>query len=630
MVVNIMLLLIAAATTIAFCSLFTSVEIENLKESAMVASNVLHHDVELKANETATLAKLLADDASLRDAVEKKDTGKIISTWDGVSKSNGMFAIFISTDGAIAYQTENCNLSPEGIMKAINATKNGLVSDSQSYLCYRSMAKHDGVSVIVGYTYDDPTIVDGILEQTGSHATIFYDNLRITSTLTDENGERVVGTTMLDSIYQAVVVNGETYQQQTELFGEQYMATYTPIVDEYGIIRGAFFTGCPMKNMLSNLNWAIAVGVIVAAVMLILSAIFIIIWVQKNIAAPIVMVKQMAVEMEHGNLRNNPGITTKVGKNEIGDLAESLSTAVSILDRYVSDISALMGEMANGNFAYKSDIEYTGDFISISQSAAELNLKMKDVIESIQISSDEVYSGSEQISTGASSLAEGTTRQAAATEELSASLNEISDNISLNAENAENAQKLSDNSITLVNNQNEQISNMLEAMDNIESSASEISKIIKAIEDIAFQTNILALNAAVEAARAGAAGKGFAVVADEVRNLANKSAEAAKNTSDLISTCIEAVENGSAIATETAEAMQKVIEITNQTNNLIDNIAQQTNKQAEAVQQVKVGIDQISDVVQQNSATAEESAASCEELNAQAMALREKVSIFRV
>ena len=627
-VITTLLLLVAAAVTISFCVLFTSVETKNLRESAQVATNVLQYGLEARASESAMIAKLLADDASFRDSIEKGDKTAMLETWESVDKADGMFGVFVNSKGVIAMQTDNCNLSSEGIMEALGATKSGLTYDSQLYLYYRSVAKSDNITVIVGYSYSDVSTVDSVREQTDNHITIFYENMRISTTLTNENGERAVGTTMSDAIYEKIL-KGETYQQETQIFGEDYMATYNPIYDENGIVRGALFTGSPMKTMIANRNQAIIIGVVVAAVMLIVSCCIIIVFVRKEIANPIRMVKNMATEMEQGNLRRNPGITDKIRKNELGELAESLSTAISILDSYVGDISDLMKEMADGNFGCESKVKYRGDFISIGESAAELREKMKDVITSINMSADEVYSGSEQISSGADMLADGTTRQAAASEELSASVAEISEHITFNAQNTERVKELSNNSLKMVNDQNAQIGNMLEAMNNIQTSANEIGNIIQAIEDIAFQTNILALNAAVEAARAGEAGKGFAVVADEVRNLATKSAEAAKTTSSLISTCIEAVGNGSAIANNTAETMMKVMDITNETNELIEDIAQQTVKQAEAVRQVKSGIDQISDVVQQNSATAEESAASCGELNSQAMTLREKISIFR-
>ena len=627
-VIYVLLIAVAAVITIAFCVMFTSVETKNLLESAQIATNVFQHNLEAKGEETAVIAKLLADDAGFNIAVESGNTQTMLSAWDSIEKSDGMFGVFINSKGLVAMQAGDCSLSSEGIFESMASETSGLSYDSGALLYYRSTVKSGSVTVIVGYSYGDNSTVDAVLEQTNNHATIFYEKERIATTLTTETGERAVGTTMSDSIYERIL-NGETYQHEIKLFDENYMATYTPIYDGNGIVKGALFTGSPMKTMIANRNQAILIGIIAAVVMLCISGVITSIFVRNELANPISMVKNMAVEMEQGNLRNNPGITGKIKKNELGELAESLSTAITILDSYVGDISNLMKEMADGNFGHESQVEYRGDFISIGESVDELKEKMKDVITSINMSADEVYSGSEQISSGADMLAEGTTRQAAASEELSASVAEISDHITLNAQDAEKAKELSNSSLQMVNDQNEQIGEMLQAMNNIETSAGEIGHIIQAIEDIAFQTNILALNAAVEAARAGEAGKGFAVVADEVRNLATKSAEAAKTTSSLISTCIEAVGNGSAIANNTAETMMKVMEITNETNGLIENIAQQTIKQSEAVRQVKSGIDQISEVVQQNSATAEESAASCGELNSQAMTLREKISIFR-
>jgi len=633
LVVNPMLLLLAAAITIAFCILFTQIETKNLADSAQVATNVLQYNLKLKGEESAMVAKVLADDMAFVEAIDAKDTDTMTETWNSIEKSAGMFGVFVNSDGIISMKTENCNLSSEGIMEAMGASKNGIASDSELYLYYRGVQKAGKTTIIVGYSYSDVDAVDGVMEQTGSQATIFYDDnsmaSRISTTITDETGARVTGTTMLGEIREAVIENGKTYQQITELFGEEYMAMYTPLYDDKGVIRGAYFTGTPTATMVNNRNSAITLGIVVAAVCLVASAVFILIYVQKHIAAPVVMVKDMAVEMERGNLRANPGITQKLRNDEISELAHALESAIYELNSYVGDISERMDQMSQGNFGYESNVNYTGDFVRIGEAAQELREKMGDVIESINISADEVYSGSEQISSGAETLAEGTTRQAAASEELSASVAEITEQITFNAQNTAKAKELSETSLRMVNDQNEQISEMIQAMDNIEVSASEINNIIQTIEDIAFQTNILALNAAVEAARAGEAGKGFAVVADEVRNLAIMSAEAAQTTSNLITTCIEAVNNGAEIAKTTAETMTRVIDITNETNELIEGIAKQTIKQSEAVQQVKSGIDEISEVVQENSATAEESAASCEQLNSQAIILRDKISVFR-
>lgn len=615
---------------VLLCAVFSNAQMENLKESAQISTNILSFEIASKSKEAEMISKLLVEEDSFVNAVETNDKAAIQSTWDSITKSNGIFALFLNSDGIVAMKTDNCLLSSEGVFNAVGSARNGLSTDSEISLYYRAVAKNKGITAIVGYSYSDPDAVDEVYEQTQSQATIFSDNLRISTTFIGEDGQRAVGTTMNEDIYQKVVVNGETYQKKTKLFGDNYMTTYAPIIDEYGVIKGAFFTGYPMDNVIASRNRAIFVGIIAGLVMMGIAVVGVTVFVNNQIVKPVSTVKEMALQMEQGNLSKNSGITSKLRDNEIGDVAQSISTAVSILNVYVTDISMMMKEMSTGNFGYYSDIEYKGDFAGIAESTKILKKQMRSVVDGINASADEVYSGSQMISNGSVSLAEGTSRQASSAEELSMSVSEITQNIKLNAQNAEKAKKLSNNSIDMVNSQNEQIEHMLSAMTNIENSAAEISKIIKAIEDIAFQTNILALNAAVEAARAGAAGKGFAVVADEVRNLANKSAEAASNTSALIGSCIEAVNKGSAIAHSTADAMVQVIDITNETNNLIESIANQTNKQAESVQLVKSEIDSISEVISLNSATAQESAASCEELNAQATTLRDRIAIFQV
>jgi methyl-accepting chemotaxis protein len=241
-----------------------------------------------------------------------------------------------------------------------------------------------------------------------------------------------------------------------------------------------------------------------------------------------------------------------------------------------------------------------------------------------------VASGSRQVSEGSQSLSQGTTEQASSIQELTATITEIAAQTRQNATNANEANQLASQARENAIKGNQQMQHMIEAMTEISTSSSNISKIIKVIDDIAFQTNILALNAAVEAARAGQHGKGFAVVAEEVRNLAARSAEAARETTVLIEGSIQKVGDGNAIALETGKSLDMIVEDISRTDDLIDSIANASNEQASGLAQINEGVVQVSNVVQANSATSEQSAAASEELSSQAQLLKELTGSFKL
>ncbi len=378
-----------------------------------------------------------------------------------------------------------------------------------------------------------------------------------------------------------------------------------------------------------NSKFLLMVGLVLIEIIIMFAVqIFFVHFVLHELINPILKIEKKMVEISNGNI--NSEFDLKIDNTETGQTAKAVHEFQEFQNEIIQDIDYLLTEMSEGNFRLKTRCEekYKGDYNHILMAMRNLNRTLNGTLQEIDTASEQLNVGAEQIANVAQALSQGATEQAASVEQLTATVENVSDHIKEIAVNAREADEISTTTERTVDNCNRKMVVMNEAMKDIEEKSHQISTIIKTIDDIAFQTNILALNAAVEAARAGAAGKGFAVVADEVRNLASRSADAAAETTELIVQTVESVNHGKKIAEETTEILHDVVNQSSDTGNVVQKISVATEKQAAAIEQVVIGMDQINTVVQTNSATAEESAAASEEFSGQAGMLKHLVGNF--
>ena len=636
-VVIILIVLIISARTDQLVNNFT-------KQSAAFANVSLEINLDEYVSEARSLAGAMGSSEPIADAIINNDietlrqlVGAFKEGVDMITITDAAGTVIMRSYSDVAGDSianENSiarTLSTGQQVGFIEIDSNDLLTTAGTAAIRDGEGNTIGV-VRCGHDLTDPRYVDRIKETSNCEVTIFAGNVRVNTTILNEQRQRAVGTKASDVVTARVLNQGETFQDRLEIFGSTYAVSYSPLMSDGNRI-GILFAGVKLDDILADQQAKVAevitVGVITGFVGIALVFVLSIFMISK----PLKKIGQFADKIKVGELgisSFSESIIAVRANDEVGVLARSLEQAYNQLKTYIAEIQERMSGLAQGDLVTHSLIDFEGDFILIKDSINDIVINLNQIMSSINTASLQVASGSKQIADGATALAQGSTEQAASVEELSSSIAEIAKQTVENADMASRAAELASIIKGNAEKGSVQMDEMITAVKEINAASKSISKVIKVIDDIAFQTNILALNAAVEAARAGQHGKGFAVVAQEVRSLAAKSAEAAKDTGGLIANSMEKAELGSRIAGETAESLTEIVAGINESDELVSEISQSSKEQSESIAKINIGIDQVAQVIQQNSATAQQSAAASEQMSSQSSMLEEMIGQFKL
>ncbi len=642
--VIILILTIAVTSTYTLFSL-NSMVFQVSIEKAETSIKLVESELQALKNEIEEYATQVSTNQVIIDSIKNKNSGNIQVYIDNLKENASNISNITVTDakGKIIASTNSDNKTGQDIsgitvIKAALGGKYGSdigtgASDYFSANAVSPIYNNNTVTgvVIADYNLEETKFLDNMKSYVNNDITIFENDVRVNTTVI-QDGKRIIGTKLDSEIADIVINNKKAYTGKTKVFGKSYITVYKPILSFDGNVAGVLFSGSDHSIVEKQIIQEVIL-IVIAGILSVAVSIFILQrYFKLRVNSPLDSVVAAARAVETGEINEEviSQLQMITANNEIGSLAHSMEVAVRSVRQLEESINGYENAFSRHDLTYTSDSSiHSGIYLTIVKIMDKLFSELRNILIDINQAAEGIDAGAEHVASAAQMLAQGATEQASSTQEMAATISDISEQVKSEALNAFDAGKLAEVTETEALKSSKYMNQMMKAMEEITHTSKEIGKIIKAIDDIAFQTNILALNAAVEAARAGLAGKGFAVVADEVRNLASKSAEAAKNTTLLIESSTSAVEKGYSIAKDTELSLNTVVDKTSRTNLLINDIAEVSQKQSDSIYQVNIGVDQISGVVQANSATAEEIAASSEELSGQANSLKEMVGKYK-